>query len=84
MTPVSIDVRGTPAWQVRLYLEMLGGEHLPDGSYAGDGWKAHLAVGEHRAFGTLVPRVIITLEGTPAAVAAMESALRLRVMRVGG
>lgn len=81
---MSIDVRGTPAWQVRHYLETLGGKRLSDGSYAGDGWKAHLTVGEHKAFGTMVPQVVITFEGEPAAVAAIESALRLRVTRVGG
>lgn len=81
---MAIDVRGTPAWQVRRYLELLGGERLADGSYAGAHWRAHLTVGEHQAFGTLVPRVVITFEGDPEAVAAVESALRLRVMRVGG
>ncbi len=79
-----LDVRGTPAWQIRRYLEILGGTHRPDGSYTGPGWQAHLTVGEHQAFGTLVPRVIITFSGEPAAVAAVESALRLRAMRVGG
>ncbi|MFZ5814699.1 MAG: hypothetical protein ACOY93_05295 [Bacillota bacterium] len=79
-----LDVRGTPAWQVRMYLERLGGSRQPDGSYAGDGWAARLTIGEHRAFGLLVPRVVITLEGDPGTVAVVESALRLRVMRVGG
>lgn len=81
---MALDVRGTHAWQIRSYLERLGGTRLADGSYVGQGWQAHLSVGEHRAFGTVVPRVVVTFEGEPAAVAVVESALRLRAMRVGG
>lgn len=79
-----LDVRGTPEWQVRKYLESLGGVAQPDGSLAGPGWEARLEAGEHRAFGLNFPRVVITFAGEPAAVAATEAALRLRCMRGGG
>jgi len=79
-----LDVRGTPAWQIRIYLERLGGVPQPDGTYAGPGWQASLTEGEHQAFGTTVPRVVVTFTGDPTAAAAAEAALRLRAMRVGG
>lgn len=81
---MALDVRGTPEWQIRLYLEGLGGVPQPDGSVAGPGWTARLETGEHRAFGTLLPRVVISFEGETAAIAAVEKALRLRAMRAGG
>lgn len=81
---MALDVRGTPEWQIRLYLEGLGGVPQPDGSLTGPGWVARLEAGEHKAFGTLLPRVIIAFEGDPAAVDAVEKALRLRAMRAGG
>lgn len=81
---MALDVRGTPAWQIRRYLELLGGERRPDGTYYGPGWQAHLSILEHKAFGTLLPRVIVTFNGEPGAVSTVESALRLRATRVGG
>jgi len=81
---LELDVRGTSAEQIRGYLQGLGGRPQPDGSVAGPDWTAELAVGEHAAFGTLVPRVIITLRGDPEVVAAVTARLKLRATRVGG
>lgn len=81
---MALEVRGTPEWQMRGYLEGLGGVTQPDGTVIGPGWVARLEVGEHRAFGVMLPRVTVFFEGDPAAVAAVERALRLRAMRAGG
>ncbi len=79
-----LDVRGTPAWQVRQYLTELGGSEEPNGAVTGPGWRATLTEGVHVAFGTELPRVIVRIEGEPGAAQDLYARLRLRVMRVGG
>lgn len=81
---MELDVRGTPAWQIRPYLLELGGVEQPDGSYAGPGWTATLEEGEYLAMRTVFPRVIIRLEGEAGTVADVQARLRIRVFRVGG
>lgn len=81
---MELDVRGTPAWQIRPYLAELGGIEQPDGSFAGPGWAATLEEGEYLAMRTLFPRVIIRLTGEAGAVDAVAAGLRIRVFRVGG
>lgn len=84
MVRVTLDLRGSTEEQIRGYLRSLGGAPQPDGSVAGPGWTARLTAGEHRAFRTVWPRVVVDLEGDPDAVAATEQGLRLRAMRGGG
>jgi len=81
---MELDVRGTPGWQISEYLRSLGGIEKADGTFAGRGWSAVLTVGQFRTMGTSVPRVLIQLDGEAGAVSTVASALRLRVMRVGG
>ncbi len=79
-----LDLRGCTLEQIREYLASLGGTVLPDGSVSGPGWTARLEPGEHRAFGAVWPRVVVTLTGDPDAVAHAARGLRLRAMRGGG
>ncbi|MFZ5823833.1 MAG: hypothetical protein ACOY94_05830 [Bacillota bacterium] len=81
---MELDVRGTPAWQIKPYLVELGGTEQPDGSFAGPGWQATLEEGEYLAMRTLFPRVIIRLAGEPEVLAGLAARLRIRVFRVGG
>lgn len=79
-----LDVRGTPVESIEEYLVALGGVRVAAGQYAGPGWQAELEVLEHKAFGTIVPRVIVRFSGAPDTVAEMARKLRLRAIRVGG
>lgn len=81
---MELDVRGTPAEQIRTYLIGLGGHDQPDGTVAGPGWTAALTEGEHQAFGIAVPRVVVRFNGQPQAVAAVYASLRIRALRAGG
>lgn len=81
---MELDVRGVQPWEIREYLTRLGGLAVDEDSFAGSGWRATLTLGEHRAFGSILPRVIIRFEGESLAVKAVYDALRLRVMRSGG
>ncbi len=79
-----LDLRGSTPDQVRAYLVSLGGAPRPDGTVAGPDWTATLEAGEHRAFGAVWPRVVVTFSGDPQSVARVVSGLRLRAMRGGG
>lgn len=79
-----LDLRGSTPDQIREYLIGLGGTPGPDGALAGPGWTARLEAGEHRAFGAVWPRVVVTFSGDPQSVARVVSGLRLRAMRGGG
>jgi hypothetical protein len=79
-----LDVRGTPAWQIKGYLAHLGGHEEPDGSFGGSGWHADLTEGEVMAFHTKVPRVTITFLGNPDVVHDIEERVKLRCIRCGG
>lgn len=79
-----LDVRGTPAEQIGQYLCDLGGTPQPNGSYTGPGWCATLEESDHRAFGSIFPRVIIRWSGEPEPVKRVMEQLKLRATRVGG
>lgn len=80
-----VDVRGTPGWAVRNYLEQMGARAQPDGRWQAGGWAATLWEGTHHAYGTLyVPRVVITFTGDPEQAEAAARKMKLLAMRVGG
>lgn len=81
---MNLDLRGSTPEQIRAYLESLGGTVRPDGTVAGPDWTATLEAGEHRAFGAVWPRVIVTFTGDPGAVERVAAGLRLRALRGGG
>jgi hypothetical protein len=81
---MELDLRGTPAWQIRGYLIGLGGQEAPDGSLAGPGWTATLTELEHVAFRIVMPRIIVRFAGDPTAVKEVHDRLRLRAIRAGG
>jgi hypothetical protein len=79
------DLRGVPLWVVREYLAALGGAPGEADGLTGPGWAARLAQREDVAVGALrVGEVRLTLRGTPEAVAGVERALALRLVRAGG
>lgn len=81
---MELDVRGTPLWQMRTYLERMGLEEGADGAFLGPGVRVTLEESEHRAFGTVVPRVIVRFVGPSATVEPLVARLRLWATRVGG
>jgi len=81
---VILDLRGSTLEQLQGYLVNLGGTPGPDGTVTGPGWTARLEPGEHRAFGAVWPRVVVTFTGDPDAVARVAGGLRLRAARGGG
>jgi molybdopterin synthase sulfur carrier subunit len=80
-----VTVTAVPLWLLRSYLEELGGWRSGERAVQGDGWLARLEQVEDHQVGSLrVGRVRIALEGSPAALAALQPALEKRLIRGGG
>jgi hypothetical protein len=85
-------LRGIPRWLLRGYLEDLGGvltdpyAPMPDEDLlVGDGWTALLTQIEDYQIGSLRSgQVRLSLDGEPAAIAALLAALEPRLFRGGG
>ncbi|MHC4410067.1 MAG: DUF1952 domain-containing protein [Planctomycetota bacterium] len=79
------EIRGVPLWQIREYLEELGGRVLDDTHLEGDGWKATLAQIEDFQIGSLVVgQVHVLIEGEAATLTALEPRLDDKLIRAGG
>jgi hypothetical protein len=87
MLPIDFDspIRGVPLWLMREYLEEAGGRTLPDGSVAGDGWRATLTQLDDFRIGKIsVGQVRLELSGDAAALAALRPILNLKLATRGG
>ena len=79
------EIRGVPLWQIREYLEELGGRVLDDMNVQGEGWKANLEQIEDFQIGSLVVgQVRVLIEGDEPTLAALEPRLDDKLIRAGG
>jgi hypothetical protein len=86
--PIDLDapIRAVPIWLLRAYLVEAGGREQPDGSVAGDGWRATLTPAEDFRIGSLrVGQVRLELTGDEAALAAVRPLIARKLgTRAGG
>ena len=67
------------------YFRDIGGVEQPDGWFAGDGWRAHVADAEPFQIGSLrVGPVRLRFDGEPEALAAARRRLEPKLIRGGG
>ena len=79
------EIRGVPLWQIREYLEELGGRAVDDATVHGDGWKATLEQIEDFQIGSLVVgQVRVRIDGEAETLAALEPKLDDKLIRAGG
>ena len=84
---VHIELRSAPLWIVESYLVKLGGRVAePERRVQGDGWEAHMRMGEPVALGSLrIGRGYLDIRGeSEAALEALMADLGWMLMRGGG
>lgn len=85
MERIEREVRGIPLWQIRGYLEDLGGRAVGEHAVEAPDWNATLEQIEDFQIGSLVVgQVRLTVEGDEDVLAALNLKLDDKLLRAGG